>query len=94
VPASGNKQARMASFWDPAHYTTALGTKLISGFTRGATKTFSPEAEITAENFGVRLAQVRQDRQRYRQREAQDLVAWREKLCAKGACLAPAGTAP
>lgn len=60
VPADHDRNARLTWFWDPVHYTTALGD-LITGRMLGEPGLPNYGVVLTPANLDQRLAQVRHD---------------------------------
>lgn len=85
VPAPGDRQSRMRWFWDPVHYSAALGELMIRAmFSEG---TSAPEVvpaigvPLTPQNLESRLQQVRADQYRYRKDQPAAAAATRRLVC-------------
>ncbi|MDT9000883.1 hypothetical protein RQP53_16525 [Paucibacter sp. APW11] len=82
VPAPGDRRARMRWFWDPVHYSAALGEQMVAAMLgEGALATEPVGVLLTPQNLEARLAQVRADRQRYRVEQAAASAATRQLYC-------------
>jgi hypothetical protein len=67
VPTKTAGQGKMQWFWDPVHYTSALGDIMVSRMFHNDDKT-DYGVELTPKNLESRLAQVRRDRADFRAR--------------------------
>ena len=91
VPAKSARQAMMKWFWDPVHYTSALGDVMLA-------RMFGPSGDagygirLTPENVEARLAAIRTDRAVFRATNPVE-TARLAALCGR-ACPAPAVIAP
>lgn len=102
VPAPGDKQTRLKWFWDPVHYSTALGEVLVSTLTAtqdagartaaGGDGPYASLKPLSPDNVQVRLMQVRQDRERFRTAHATQVAAWRALACNGTPCQPAAGS--
>ena len=69
VPARGDRSARLAWFWDPLHYTSKLGSLIITAVTTPGSGPAATQ-QLLPETIEARLSQVRQDRDDYRRAQA------------------------
>ncbi len=83
--AMGDRNTRLTWFWEPAHYTSALGDIMIARM-RGAQSPGGYGARITPENVGERLAQIRSDRDLYRSRNPLEVKRITSILCSASPC--------
>jgi hypothetical protein len=99
VPTLGDKKTRLKWFWDPVHYSTALGDLLVTtmtatrdasaGTAAGDTGAYASQVPLSADNVQARLTQVRQDRERFRAAHASQVAAWRALACTGTPCGSP-----
>ena len=69
VPAAGDRKSRMHWFWDPAHYTVALGDLMLARFFNlPGTPTYG--VKLLPETIATRLVQVREQQRIYRRDQA------------------------
>ena len=91
VPPPGGLRTPMAAFWDPVHYNTALGNRIIASLVGSAPVDTLLGVELRPESVAQRHQQVRRDRAAWRQAHP-DVVAQALRYgCAASACL---GTMP
>ncbi|MBB2487038.1 hypothetical protein H5407_17550 [Mitsuaria sp. WAJ17] len=85
VPAPGDRQSRMRWFWDPVHYSAALGDQMIRTMFSQDGAAGDANAPIgvllTPQNLDARLQQVRADQQRYRTEQPAAAAATRQLVC-------------
>lgn len=96
VPVKGKGHRDMQWFWDPVHYNTKLGEKMI-------TRMFHPERQgdfgvmLVPANIEARLAKVRQDRDAFRAATPVNTAHLARLECGSNACKAasqPIGSTP
>lgn len=85
VPANGDRTARMRWYWDPVHYTSALGD-LMTARMFGIKGAVEFGVRLSADRVADRLAQVRQEQQDYRRRNSAELQRARHLLCRTIVC--------
>lgn len=84
VPENRDLRGRMQWFWDPVHYSTALGGLTLSSI-------FKPESadygvRMTPENIEEHLSAIRKERQKYRAEQPQQVQRLRELYCRLQSC--------
>lgn len=85
VPAPGDRAARLQWFWDPVHYTAALGDVMVDRmFGKVPTEGFG--ALLTPATLDARLERVRLDRQRYRDAQPAEIQRVRQLFCRTAGC--------
>lgn len=85
VPADGDKAVRLRWFWDPVHYTAALGDVMIQRMLEApGAPPFG--ALLRPDSLQQRLEQVRIDRARYRQQQAGEVARATRLVCKETAC--------
>ena len=88
VPPAGDHTTRLQWFWEPAHYTTALGALMVKRMLghRDAADDASFGVELEPGNVYERLAQIRRDRMRYRADFPAEVHRLGALFCAKRSC--------
>ena len=81
VPSEG----AMQWFWDPVHYTTALGNEVLNAL-YGAPSRFPAGVYLTPDSIEGRLASIRRDRDEYRRQNAATVQQLRKSACPAGQC--------
>jgi hypothetical protein len=85
VPHRSDRRSGMQWFWDPVHYKVGLGNEMIAAFS-GAATLFPASARLVPEDVEARLAAVRRDRDRYRQKNAEAILELKRTTCPGGSC--------
>ena len=85
VPANKDRVARLRWFWDPVHYTTALGDVMVATML-GQAGADSYGVRLEPATVEARLKQVRLDQQTYRQTRPEEVRRARQLLCTATAC--------
>jgi hypothetical protein len=84
VPKAEDAHRPMTWFWDPVHYTTALGDRMVRAMTTGQAAGFG--ARLEPHTLEDRLTQVRLQRQRYLQQHPQVVDHMRALVCKVSGC--------
>lgn len=84
VPAAGDHKSRMQWFWDPVHYTVALGNLMLTRLF-DSPDTSGYGVRLHPETIMMHLAQVRERQQNYR-RHASDAKRVLGLLCRSQGC--------
>lgn len=91
VAPPGDKRTPMATFWDPVHYNTALGDRIIANLAGGAPPDTALGVELRPDTIAQRHQQVRRDRADWRQAHPEVVAQVLRYRCSASACL---GTPP
>lgn len=86
VPARGLRGKAMASFWDPVHYRTPLGARIVSTLLTGAAPGERLATELRPDTVDQRLAQVRSDRAAWRLQHPEALAETQRLRCTALPC--------
>lgn len=85
IPAGNDRTTRLRWFWDPVHYTTALGEIMLARILRRPGAVLYG-TELTPENVDARLAEIRRDREIYRAREPGEAQRRAALFCGMADC--------
>jgi hypothetical protein len=86
VPAKGRDGHAMQWFWDPVHYNTKLGNRMIA-------RMFNPEQDdglgiqLNPQNIDARLSKVRQDRETFRATMPEETARLARLACSNAPCV-------
>jgi hypothetical protein len=72
VPAANDRASRLHWFWEPAHYTAALGDLLVARMLRPQISG-SYGGELTPESLEKRIGDVRRDRDQYQAKATREI---------------------
>ncbi len=81
VPMAGDRESRMAWYWDAGHYKSALGNLVLDRILgRTAADRLYPSfgVRLTADNVDAHILRVRQEREAYRAQNTEELTGLRE----------------
>lgn len=85
IPADKDRSTRLQWFWDPVHYTSALGEIMLARILDQPVP-ITYGVELTPANVDERLAEIRRDREGYRAREPGEVRRLAALICGATAC--------
>lgn len=86
VAPRGGARTPMAAFWDPVHYNTVLGQRIIANLTGTAAAESVLGAELRPETIAQRHLQVRQDRAAWRHSHPDLMAEVQRYRCDASSC--------